>query len=216
MIIGGGVYSQGCLQEEIRFCINPDLLVSRLFTEEMGDNECIFIKGSERFSNYTGYGSTFTWSGDYNDCIKMDNLNRRMTEIVALDAYNFGMNHLTQYSEELVLRELNKAYTGFFHPLNVNPTPIATGNWGCGAFGGDKQLKSIIQLLAASQTQRDIYYYTFDDDNFANELKSIYEILTQYNATIGDIYKSIEEYKKLREKSYSNFTLFYYLKARFT
>lgn len=28
---------------------------------------------------------------------------------------------------------------------------VATGNWGCGAFGGDPELKSIIQWLAASQ-----------------------------------------------------------------
>jgi hypothetical protein len=28
---------------------------------------------------------------------------------------------------------------------------IATGNWGCGAFGGDPELKTIIQWLAASQ-----------------------------------------------------------------
>ncbi|RWW22543.1 hypothetical protein GW17_00013255, partial [Ensete ventricosum] len=28
---------------------------------------------------------------------------------------------------------------------------IATGNWGCGAFGGDPEIKSIIQWLAASQ-----------------------------------------------------------------
>ena len=28
---------------------------------------------------------------------------------------------------------------------------IATGNWGCGAFGGDPELKCIIQWLAASQ-----------------------------------------------------------------
>lgn len=28
---------------------------------------------------------------------------------------------------------------------------IVTGNWGCGAFGGDPQLKTMIQWLAASQ-----------------------------------------------------------------
>lgn len=34
----------------------------------------------------------------------------------------------------------------------LDETPgVATGNWGCGAFGGDLQLKSIIQWLAASQ-----------------------------------------------------------------
>lgn len=32
-----------------------------------------------------------------------------------------------------------------------NNIGVATGNWGCGAFGGDPELKAIIQWLAASQ-----------------------------------------------------------------
>lgn len=28
---------------------------------------------------------------------------------------------------------------------------VATGNWGCGVFGGDPELKATIQWLAASQ-----------------------------------------------------------------
>lgn len=39
--IGGGVLSRGCVQEEIRFLINTELIVSRLFTEELCDNECL-------------------------------------------------------------------------------------------------------------------------------------------------------------------------------
>lgn len=32
-----------------------------------------------------------------------------------------------------------------------NNIGVATGNWGCGAFGGDPEVKAIIQWLAASQ-----------------------------------------------------------------
>lgn len=35
--------------------------------------------------------------------------------------------------------------------VNEDSIGIATGNWGCGAFGGDPELKTIIQWLAASQ-----------------------------------------------------------------
>lgn len=35
--------------------------------------------------------------------------------------------------------------------INQDNVGIATGNWGCGAFGGDPELKTIIQWLAASQ-----------------------------------------------------------------
>ena len=50
--IGGGVLGEGCVQEEIRFLICPELIVSRLITEELDDNECLVMTGAERFSRY--------------------------------------------------------------------------------------------------------------------------------------------------------------------
>ncbi|KAL2922419.1 Poly(ADP-ribose) glycohydrolase 1 [Bienertia sinuspersici] len=35
--------------------------------------------------------------------------------------------------------------------LHKSDAGIATGNWGCGAFGGDPEVKTVIQWLAASQ-----------------------------------------------------------------
>lgn len=43
--VGGGVIGCGLVQEEIRFLINPELIVSRLFTEALDDNECLVITG---------------------------------------------------------------------------------------------------------------------------------------------------------------------------
>lgn len=43
--VGGGVTNAGLVQEEIRFLINPELIVSRLFTEALGHNECLIITG---------------------------------------------------------------------------------------------------------------------------------------------------------------------------
>ena len=44
-MIGGGVLGAGLVQEEILFLINPELIVSRLFTEKLDDNECLIITG---------------------------------------------------------------------------------------------------------------------------------------------------------------------------
>lgn len=44
-LIGGGVLGSGLLQEEILFVINPELIVARLFTEKLEDNECLIITG---------------------------------------------------------------------------------------------------------------------------------------------------------------------------
>ncbi|CAF5199014.1 unnamed protein product, partial [Rotaria magnacalcarata] len=49
--IGGGVLGSGCVQEEIRFSICPEMLVSLLICEKMERNECIFLIGCERYSS---------------------------------------------------------------------------------------------------------------------------------------------------------------------
>lgn len=43
--VGGGVTGHGLVQEEIRFLINPELIISRLFTEALEYNECLIITG---------------------------------------------------------------------------------------------------------------------------------------------------------------------------
>lgn len=43
------------------------------------------------------------------------------------------------------------------------PHAIATGNWGCGAFRGNPQLKSLLQWAAASCAGApSLHYYTFE------------------------------------------------------
>ncbi|KAK6138620.1 hypothetical protein DH2020_027645 [Rehmannia glutinosa] len=109
--IGGSVLSRGCVQEEIRFMINPELIVSMLFLPAMADNEAIEIVGAERFSNYTGYATSFRFSGDHVDEKSIDTMGRRRTRIVAIDALRRPGN--TQYGPECLVRETNKAFCGF-------------------------------------------------------------------------------------------------------
>merc|ERR1719453_2344420 len=55
---------------------------------------------------------------------------------------------------------------------DASATPVikqrfASGNWGCGAFGGDPQLKSLIQWLAASACGRELDYHVYGDARVA-------------------------------------------------
>ena len=52
-------------------------------------------------------------------------------------------NRTKQYTVPNMKRELIKAYTCFRVPASMKETKagIVTGNWGCGAFNGNKQLK---------------------------------------------------------------------------
>ena len=64
---GGGVLGSGCVQEEIRFVICPEMLVSLLLCQVMETNECIYLIGCERYSSYKGYSTTFQYAGDFVD-----------------------------------------------------------------------------------------------------------------------------------------------------
>lgn len=43
--VGGGILGQGCVQEEIRFAICPELIVSCLFTECFDRHEALIVTG---------------------------------------------------------------------------------------------------------------------------------------------------------------------------
>lgn len=223
--IGGGVLNSGCVQEEIRFLICPELLVSLLFCEKMEANECILIKGAERYSSYNGYGDTLEWSSNYVDKVDFDQWNRRNTEILAIDALNFRYQKL-QFSEENVERELKKSFSGFtcntdesIKQLHDYKSKIATGNWGCGAFKGNRQLKFLIQLMSASQCERDLIYFTFNDRKTADSLELLLKIIKLKNLNVGDVYellvKYCEEVKQLRNADLTQFDLCAFFKTYF-
>ncbi|XP_047465949.1 poly(ADP-ribose) glycohydrolase [Mugil cephalus] len=187
--VGGGVTSSGLVQEEIRFLINPELIVSRLFTEALDHNECLIITGTQQYSKYTGYSQTYQWSGSHQDTTPRDGWQRRCTEIVAIDALQFR-SFLEQFHPERINRELNKAYCGFARPEepSQNLAAVATGNWGCGVFGGDTRLKALLQMLAAAEAGRDVAYFTFGDKQLMTDVHKMHSFLTRKKVTVGEVY----------------------------
>lgn len=194
--IGGGVIGEGCVQEEIRFLICPELILSRLFTERLDDNECVFVTGAERFSDYEGYAHTFRWAGNHVDQIARDSWGRRCCSIVAIDA-NIFRCYTDQFEDGLLKRELDKAYCGFYSPEEPKHLQaIATGNWGCGAFGGDPRVKGLIQMMASGACSRDLVYFTFGDAELAEDLLDIHSFITERKMKVGDVWKLMRRYGK--------------------
>ncbi|CAF1511564.1 unnamed protein product [Adineta ricciae] len=193
--IGGGVMGDGIVQEEIRFTICPEMLISLLVGEVMQTNECIFLFGCEQYVSYSGYADTFKAKADFVDNTDRDNWGRRLCHVVAMDAICFS-NPCDQYIRACIDRELNKAFTCFRLPRSYEQRVygIATGNWGCGAFRGDKELKAIIQIMAASEAHRPLAYATWHDQNLMDSLWTVYECLLRQRATVRDIYKCLLEY----------------------
>ncbi|KAG0250174.1 hypothetical protein BG011_008594 [Mortierella polycephala] len=236
--IGGGTLEKGAVQEEIRFMVCPELIISRLFTQQLEANEAVLIKGAERYSNYIGYAKTFEWFSDHRDPTPRDKLGRRMTEICAIDARPFKsrVSRLDQFEKHFLLREINKAIVGFrVSPINASEwglakeakiddttsgsatsalsqsvltgyRPIASGNWGCGAFGGHLQLKFVLQWIAASicggfspEDKRlgdDLLYYTFGMKPLADEIEAFVKVVEAADKVVEP-----REIQGFREKS---------------
>ena len=173
--IGGGTLSGGCVQEEILFAVEPEAIVSIFFMEKMENNDAIRIDNLIQYSKYSGYAASFKYEeSEIND---KELIKHNIIAIDAVCTYLGGVN------KDDVLRDFIKAYAGFnlinFNDKDVSKLEktIATGNWGCGAFGGDYELKFIQQLLAATYAGVDkLYYYTFGRKEMNNVVKNLEEM----------------------------------------
>ncbi|CAD8072284.1 unnamed protein product [Paramecium sonneborni] len=133
--IGGGVLNLGCVQEEILFLCHPEALASLLITTEIQQDESIIIEKVNRLIMYDGYRDKFECKGTVKQI--------RSVNFICIDAGDYSDNYSYQYKN--YKRELIKSYSGFY-----GIQKICTGKWGCGAFGGEWQLKALIQWVAAS------------------------------------------------------------------
>lgn len=202
--IGGGVLGQGCVQEEIRFMICPELLITRLFTEVLRPDEALFVIGAEQFSLYTGYASSFEWAGNYSDPTPLDGNQRRQCQIVAIDALPF-QDPRHQYRPELMQRELTKAYVGYARlqqQQRVAPG-VASGNWGCGAFNGDAHLKSLLQVMICAIAERPLVYFTFGDRTLVGELEGMYGLLCRKQVTVGQLWRILLRFSEEEKRGRS-------------
>ena len=93
----------------------------------------------------------------------------------------------------------------------LKPVAVATGNWGCGAFRGDPQLKSLIQLMAASLCNRDIVYFTFNDKKLCNEIQRVYNKLVEFDVSVGDLFDLLNAYGENTHVKNFRMTLFEFL-----
>jgi len=69
--LGGGVLTGGCVQEEIRFALAPELLMGMILSPRMNPEEAIVLRGTERFSRTRGYARSLTYAGAFDDpCVR--------------------------------------------------------------------------------------------------------------------------------------------------
>ena len=184
--IGGGALTGGSVQEEILFAVEPEAIISMLFMEVMDENDAIGIFNTIEYSKSTGYG----YSVKFDKSAITDDLKQiKKHRIIAIDAvvsrgffnYIFDKGQI----QRDIIRDIHKAYVGF-NLINLEEEKdfekiISTGNWGCGAFGGNHELKFIQQWISASFAGvKRLDYYTFADIKMKNAAKHYNDIKNKY------------------------------------
>jgi poly(ADP-ribose) glycohydrolase len=169
-----------------------------------------------------------TQCSSFSCCLKCfsDENQRLFTDVLALDALLFRSDPKEQFEEAKLTRELRKCLSAFRisgangTASSVESAPaIATGNWGCGAFRGDRQLKFLIQLMVASECGRDLIYFTFNDQRTSEALAYLLRCTIEHKLTVGQVYALIGEYatlaKELKGDKLANFPLSALFHAKF-
>lgn len=181
--VGGG---PGGTQEELLLGISPEALpIGILNSDPLLDNEAIVISGAKKYANYTDFGLDAAYAGSNEQ--SWDWAGRK---IIAIDALCFeagsGENRFEQMQGSLLKRELHKCYVGF---LAGKGCGISTGHWGCGAFGGDKEIKAVIQVIAASIAGvKHLNFFTFGERRFADEFRKMMDDLKSHDVRVNRLW----------------------------
>lgn len=109
------------------------------------------------------------------------------------------------YSRMEMLNVLITAYTGFLGARaesvrlvqEVSRIAIHTGFWGCGAFGGNRRLMTILQCLAADLAGVELVFWAFDESGvkLATDARHKYEQLRKNNPTVENLLDRLVEEK---------------------
>jgi len=156
----------------------------------MAPNEAIVIVGAQQFAQYSGFSHSFHCTGPHLDSSTLDQHSRRDVHVVAFDAMVCEGDF--QYEAGGMLRELVKAtaaFEGDAHEEGMQTRcPLATGNWGCGAFGGNPQLKFLLQWMACTVAGRDMLYYPHGDPRMAGLEAAV---ANWSGRTVGDVWHQL-------------------------
>ncbi|EDQ86467.1 uncharacterized protein MONBRDRAFT_33864 [Monosiga brevicollis MX1] len=190
---GGGVLWDGNAQEECRLASAALLLPFIAICPFQEPDEALQFYGVLTTAHGIGFGNNLRFKSR-----ALAPATPSRTILVAMDALEIMTNRLDQYATTHQLRELRKASAAFDVAADrlVDPQRriIATGNWGCGIFGGDRQLKALLQWMAASALNYDLRYHTFDqtESAFGRDLRALARHVTLQPTTVAQLWQALQ------------------------
>ena len=163
------------------------MFVSMIFCKYMDPTESLVLEGFKKYSSNTGYGKSTEFDHEYK--IDWENFYKLNEYVVAIDAVCFPNSH-EQFRKKLIDRELIKSYCGFSN-LPENVKDVVTGNWGCGAFGGEITVKFITQWISCSLAGKRMLYCPFGASKVMKSSQEVLDVLSKKK--IKEVYEILLE-----------------------
>ena len=155
------------------------------------------------------YGNAFARASDEQLRKAFSRIPSQAVNLIAIEAPSYGAG---RYTPEQVRYILTACYTGFkaaqilankTHAMNTASTStdsfrtiIHTGWWGCGAYGNNRQMMLITQMLAAHWAQVDEIHFHTQNLEHKDDIKKAEEIFGQLQEK-KQVEEVIEEILKL-------------------
>ena len=180
-------------QEEVLFCVRPELYIAMFICQCVYKNEIVIISGAYKLMETEGYLNTFKF--------------KKFKENIFFSSYNFKENdnenvlcldatYMSHYSIDSVIQDISKFYSACNYCSKKYENPgISTGSWGCGAFGCDKAHKFLQQLICSNANKVKLSFSTFGNQNYRNSLIRLLKAVVKYKPKVNDLYKLMIGFK---------------------
>ncbi|MEP6863123.1 MAG: hypothetical protein ABJE66_21025 [Deltaproteobacteria bacterium] len=176
---GSGLLAQDELQcvehpalGSIREALESEKLSTRTEEDEVGPTPILIANVERRFSLDTTAGLARPFGLYGNQFARADAATIRSALVVHSRPQHSSLIAIAapvgsgRYTRAQIERVIMTAYTGFAATVMPGeyPVEICTGFWGCGAFGGNRELMVALQLFAARLASvARVKFYAFDD-----------------------------------------------------
>ena len=189
-------------QEEILFCVRPELYAAMFICQRVYENEIVIISNAYKLMENNGYLNNFKFKCLKENIFSNYNFEQNDNEnILCLDA-----TFKEHYTFKSVIQDISKFYTACnYCKKKYENAGIGTGSWGCGVFCCDKAHKFLQQLISAKSNNVILSYSSFGDKNYCNSLKKLFNAVIKYRPKVCDLYKLIIDFKSNSDKEFHKY-----------
>ena len=206
-------------QEEMIVGCSPEICIAVLFQPTMADEEVLVVEGAQALISISGFARDAQFHSylkpDYDRVTWRQSKWRKRTvlfmDALELDSYD-SSSLVPDVLPGNVDRELRKAYTAFSYLSRNNELmeSAVTGFWGCRSFGGNKEIKTLIQWTAASMANIRLLFLCHGDDTlaFADNLRYLVQFSRNRRCGVDQVFGFLQSLQPRSEAARDAFSFF--------